>query len=91
MYPEFFEIPVIHLTIKSFGLMMVIGFLSAVWLIRYLSRNITPDPKLITNAALYSLIAGVLVPACFTWFTISSSFAQIYSASLRYGRAAWSF
>jgi len=60
MYPEFFEIPVIHLTIKSFGMMMVIGFLSAVWLIRYLSRNITPDPKLITNAALYSLIAGVL-------------------------------
>ncbi len=60
MYPEFFEIPIIHLTIKSYGLMMVIGFLSAVWLIRYLSRDITPNPNLITNAALYSLIAGVL-------------------------------
>ena len=60
MYPELFEIPIIHLTIKSYGLMMVIGFLSAVWLIRYLSRDITPNPNLITNAALYSLIAGVL-------------------------------
>lgn len=38
---------------------MVIAFLAAVFLIRRLSRNITPDPRLITNAALYSLIAGV--------------------------------
>jgi len=40
--------------------MMVVGFLAAVSLIRRLSRNITPDPRLITNAALYSLIAGVV-------------------------------
>ncbi len=60
MLPELFEIPFVHLTVKSYGLMMVIGFLSAVYLIRRLSRDITPDPQLITNAALYSLIAGVL-------------------------------
>ncbi|MHC4230416.1 MAG: prolipoprotein diacylglyceryl transferase [Planctomycetota bacterium] len=60
MYPELFELPFIHLTIKSYGLMMVIGFLAAVSLIRRLSRNITPDPQLITNAALYSLIGGVV-------------------------------
>jgi len=60
MYPELFEIPFIHLTIKSYGVMMVIGFLLAVYLIRRLSRDITPDPHLITNAALYSLIAGVV-------------------------------
>jgi len=59
MHPELFEIPLIHLTVKSYGLMMVIGFLATVWLIRYLSRDITPDPQLITNAALYSLIGGV--------------------------------
>ena len=40
--------------------MMVVGFLCAVFLIRRLSRRITPDPQLITNAALYSLIAGVV-------------------------------
>ncbi len=60
MFPELFEIPFIHLTVKSYGLMMVIGFLAAVSLIRHLSRNITPNPQLITNAALYSLIGGVV-------------------------------
>ena len=60
MYPKLFEIPFVHLAIPSYGLMMVIAFLSAVSLIRRLSRNITPNPQLITNAALYSLIAGVV-------------------------------
>lgn len=40
--------------------MMVVGFVSAIFLIRHLSRDITPDPQFITNAALYSLIAGVV-------------------------------
>lgn len=59
MHPELFEIPFVHLTVKSYGLMMVIGFLLAVAVIRRLSRDITPNPQLITNAALYSLIGGV--------------------------------
>jgi len=59
MHPELFKIPLTELTVKSYGLMIVIGFLMAVWLIRRLSRDITPDPQMITNAALYSLIAGV--------------------------------
>jgi len=60
MHPKLFEIPFIHWPVPSYGLMMVIAFLVAVSLIRYLSRNITPDPQYITNAALYSLIAGVV-------------------------------
>jgi phosphatidylglycerol:prolipoprotein diacylglycerol transferase len=60
MHPELFKIPFIGLHINSYGLMMVVGFIAAVSLIRYLSREITPDPQLITNAALYSLIAGVV-------------------------------
>ena len=60
MYPELFEIPFIHWPANTFGLMMVIGFLSAIYLIRRLSRDITPKPELITSAALYSLIAGVV-------------------------------
>ncbi|MHC4912916.1 MAG: prolipoprotein diacylglyceryl transferase [Planctomycetota bacterium] len=60
MHPKLFEIPFIHLTVPSYGLMMVVGFLLAVWIIRRLSRDITPDPQFITNAALYSLIAGVV-------------------------------
>jgi len=60
MYPELFEIPFVHLTIKSYGLMMVIGFLACVSLIKHLSRDFTPNPQYITNAALYSLIGGVV-------------------------------
>jgi phosphatidylglycerol:prolipoprotein diacylglycerol transferase len=60
MHPELFRIPFTTLTVKSYGLMLVIGFLAAVHVIRRLSRNITPDPNMITNASLYSLIAGVL-------------------------------
>ena len=59
MHPELFEIPLVDLTVKSYGLMMVLGFLAAVSVIRYLSRGFTPDPMHITNAALYSLIAGI--------------------------------
>lgn len=59
MHPELFEIPIVHLTVKSYGFMMVAGFLAAVAVIRYLSRHFTRDPQHITNAALYALIAGV--------------------------------
>ncbi len=60
MHPELFKVPFIGLPVNTYGLMMVVGFIAAVSLIRRLSRNITPDPQLITNAALYSLIAGVV-------------------------------
>jgi phosphatidylglycerol:prolipoprotein diacylglycerol transferase len=60
MHPELFRIPFTTLTVKSYGLMMVIGFLVAVYIIRRLSRNITPDPLMITNCSLYALIAGVV-------------------------------
>ena len=60
MHPELFRIPFTSLTVKGYGLMLVIGFLLAVHVIRRLSRNITPDPQMITNASLYSLVAGVI-------------------------------
>jgi phosphatidylglycerol:prolipoprotein diacylglycerol transferase len=60
MHPELFEIPFIHLTVRSFGVMMVIGFLLGLYLIGRLSRNIVSNPQLITNLALYCLIAGVV-------------------------------
>ena len=59
MHPDLFQIPFLNLTVRTYGIMIVIGFLLAVFIIRHLSRNITPNPDLITSAALYSLIAGV--------------------------------
>jgi phosphatidylglycerol:prolipoprotein diacylglycerol transferase len=60
MYPELFEIPLIHLSVKSYYFMMVVGFLAAVMLIRRLSVKMTSDPQFITNVALYSLIGGMV-------------------------------
>jgi len=60
MYPRLFEIPFLHLTISTFGPMIVLGFLAALFMMRRLSRRARLDPAMITNAALYSLIIGVV-------------------------------
>lgn len=60
MYPRLYEIPSIHLTIGTFGPMMVLGFLAALLLMRRLSRRANMDYMIMTSAALYSLIAGVI-------------------------------
>jgi phosphatidylglycerol:prolipoprotein diacylglycerol transferase len=60
MCPELFKIPFVGLSVKSYGLMMVVGFLAAIVIIRRLSRDIMPNPEVVTNAALYALIAGVI-------------------------------
>ena len=60
MFPELFELPVIHVTVKSYGLMMVTGFLLAVLLMRHISRRTGQNPDHVTNVALYALIAGVI-------------------------------
>jgi phosphatidylglycerol:prolipoprotein diacylglycerol transferase len=61
MHPELLKIPFIPgLTIKSYGTLMVIGFLAAVYVLRRLGRREGIDPILITNTALYSLIAGIV-------------------------------
>jgi len=60
MHPRLIEIPFVHVTLWGFGLMMVLGFLSALWLVRRLSRRAGLDPETTSNVALYSLIVGVI-------------------------------
>jgi len=60
MHPELFEIPFLHTTVKTYGIMMVIGFLAALWLMKRLGRDLSPDTQPITAAALYCLVAGVV-------------------------------
>jgi phosphatidylglycerol:prolipoprotein diacylglycerol transferase len=60
MHPKLFEIPLIHWPVGTYGPMLVIGFLAAITLIKYLSRDMRTDPRHITNAALYALIGGVV-------------------------------
>ncbi|MDD5135396.1 MAG: prolipoprotein diacylglyceryl transferase, partial [Phycisphaerae bacterium] len=59
MHPELFRIPFTDLTVKTYGVMMVCGFLAAIYVIRKLSRGMGENADHITSAALYSLIAGV--------------------------------
>lgn len=60
MHPELFEVPFLHVTVKSYGTLMVVGFLLAVGLMRRMMRKAGQNPECITNAALYALIAGIV-------------------------------
>jgi phosphatidylglycerol:prolipoprotein diacylglycerol transferase len=60
MHPELFEIPFINWPVRSFGVMMVIGFLLGFYVLGRLGSKISSNPQLITNLALYCLIAGVI-------------------------------
>ncbi len=60
MHPELFRIPFTELTVKSYGVMMVCGFVAAIFVIRRLSRGMGENAEHVTTAALYSLIAGVV-------------------------------
>ena len=60
MHPRLFEIPIIHWPVGAYGPMLVLGFLAAITLIRIISKDIGKDPQHIINAALYSLIGGVV-------------------------------
>ncbi|MCP4707260.1 MAG: prolipoprotein diacylglyceryl transferase [Planctomycetes bacterium] len=59
MFPILFKIPYVGLTIWTYGPMLVIGFLAAVFLLRKLALRAGQDPDHITNVALYALISGV--------------------------------
>ena len=60
MFPELFQLPFVNITLRSYGPMIVVGFLLGLLLVRKLARAIDEDPDHITNLALYALIAGVV-------------------------------
>ena len=60
MRPELFTLPFVHLSIKSYGFMMVVGFGLGVLLARHLCRRIGEDADRVTNFAIYALLAGVI-------------------------------
>jgi phosphatidylglycerol:prolipoprotein diacylglycerol transferase len=60
MHPELFKIPFVGLTVKSYGTMMVIGFLAAAFVMSRMARQRGYKPEYITNTALYALLVGIL-------------------------------
>lgn len=67
MHPEIFKIPFINLSIQSFGTMMVVGFLVALWVMRRMAVKIGLNPEWMSNAGLYALVTG-LVGAKFFYY-----------------------
>jgi phosphatidylglycerol:prolipoprotein diacylglycerol transferase len=59
MHPELFQIPFTTITVKTYGVFLVIGFLAIIFVAKRLSRDFTPNQELITNAGLYALIIGL--------------------------------
>ncbi len=59
MHPIFLRIPLLRLTIWSFGAMTVLGFVMGILLARRLARRSGLDPEVISNVALYCLIVGI--------------------------------
>ena len=60
MLQELFRIPGTSISIHGYGLMLVIGFLLAVQLAKFLSRRANIDPEIFVNAGLIALITGVI-------------------------------
>lgn len=60
MHPELFKIPFTELTIKSYGFMVVMGFLAALYVVRRLTARLGHNPEYVTNVAIYSLITGII-------------------------------
>ncbi len=60
MYPTIFHLPILHIPIYGYGLMMVLAFLSTQWLASKLARKKGLDPDIFVNVALIALVAGVV-------------------------------
>jgi phosphatidylglycerol:prolipoprotein diacylglycerol transferase len=60
MLQELFRIPWINRPVYGYGLMLVIGFLCAAQLAKYLARRCNLDGDTFVNAGLLALLAGVI-------------------------------
>ena len=60
MYQELFRIPGLDLPVHAYGVMLVIGFLLALELAKFLARRVGLDPDVFVNAGLIALVTGVV-------------------------------
>ncbi|MDQ3440331.1 MAG: prolipoprotein diacylglyceryl transferase, partial [Planctomycetota bacterium] len=60
MLQELFRIPGLDIPVYGYGLMMVIGFLLALELAKFLARRSGFDPEIFVNVGLIALVSGVV-------------------------------
>jgi phosphatidylglycerol:prolipoprotein diacylglycerol transferase len=59
MLQEIFRIPYFNIPIYGYGVMLVIGFLGAIQLAKFLAKRNNIDPELFVNAGLLALVTGI--------------------------------
>ncbi|MFH0982309.1 MAG: prolipoprotein diacylglyceryl transferase family protein [Planctomycetota bacterium] len=59
MHPELFTIPFINLAVKSYGFMLMLGFLSAIWIGMRLAERVKASPDILLNCGIVCLFFGV--------------------------------
>jgi phosphatidylglycerol:prolipoprotein diacylglycerol transferase len=60
MYPTIFHLPLLHIPIYGYGLMMVAAFLATQWLSGKLAKTKGIDPEIFVNVTLIALVTGVI-------------------------------
>lgn len=60
MWQVIFRLPIWHIPIYGYGVMLVIGFIAAMYLAQFLARRSRLDPEVFANAAILALVFGVL-------------------------------
>jgi len=59
MHPELFTVPVLGLTVKTYGFCLMVGFLSAVWLAMRRAERVKANPDTVLDLSFLALIFGV--------------------------------
>lgn len=77
MRPELFTIPILDWPVKSYGVMLTVGFLSAIWLSIKRSERMKMDPDVVLNISMVCLVCGVVFARVFY-------VAHYWSSSFKY-------
>jgi phosphatidylglycerol---prolipoprotein diacylglyceryl transferase len=59
MHPELFTIPFVNMSVKSYGFMLMLGFLTAIWIGMRLAERRKASPDVILNCGVLCLFFGV--------------------------------
>ncbi|MFQ5492122.1 MAG: prolipoprotein diacylglyceryl transferase family protein [Phycisphaerae bacterium] len=59
MRPELWKIPWVGISLKSYGVMLMLGFLFCIWLAMRRAMRVKADPDIILNIGFVSLFCGV--------------------------------
>ncbi len=59
MHPELFTVPILDISVKTYGFFLTVGFLSAVWFAMRRAQRVGANPDRVLDASFLSLVFGV--------------------------------